>query len=175
MQALLGNNADGTRNLALPIHLDAVNLCDYMLMNFVLDNVDGPTYIAGGVANNFFAARPRDGRFGWRFFAHDSELSMLSVNDDVTGPPTSVGTTLTSSNPRRMWERCMANAEFRSLFADRVQRHCFGNGALTPARQLALWNARGAEIDQAVIGESARWGDSARAHPSPATRTGCRA
>ena len=165
MQALLGNNPDGTPNPVLPVHLDAVNLCDYMLMNFVLDNVDGPTYIAGGVANNFFAARPRDGGFGWRFFAHDSELSMLSVNDDVTGPPTSVGATLTSSNPRRMWEKCMANAEFRSLFADRVQRHCFGNGALTPAVQLALWNARGTEIDQAVIGESARWGDSARATP----------
>lgn len=57
----------------------------------------------------------------------------------------------------------MANAEFRSLFADRVQWHCFGNDAFTPAGQLALWNVRGAEIDQAVIGESACWVDSTRA------------
>ena len=90
---------------------------------------------------------------------------MFNVSDDVTGPPTSIGTTLSGSNPRRMWEKCMANAEFRALFADRVQRHCFGNGALAPAGQLALWNVRGAEIGQAVIGESARWGDSNSASP----------
>ena len=165
LQALLGNNPDGTRNPALPIHLDAVNICDYMLMNFILDNADGPTFIAGGVPNNFFGVRPRDGRFGWRFFAHDSEYSMFNVNQDVTGPPTNIGIALIQSNPRRMWEKCMANAEFRSLFADRVQKHCFGSGALTPAGQTVLWQARAAEIDQAVIGESARWGDSARAAP----------
>ena len=165
LQALLGNNPDGTRNPALPIHLDAVSLCDYMLMNLIIDNRDGPTYIDGNVPNNFFAVRPRDGRAGFRFLAHDSEYSMFDVNSDVTGPPTTVGATLTSSNMRRMWDKCMANAEFRSLFADRVQRHCFSNGTLTPAGQIAVWQARAAEIDLAVIGESARWGDSNRATP----------
>ncbi len=164
-QALLGNNADGTRNPAFPIHLDPVNLCDYMLMNFILDNRDGPTYIDGGVPNNFFGVRPRDGRAGWKFFAHDSEYSMFSVTGDVTGPPTGIGATLSQSNPRRMFEKCIANPEFRSLFADRVQRHCFGAGALTPAGQLASWNTRAAEIDLAVIGESARWGDASRSAP----------
>lgn len=165
LQALLGNNPDGTRNPALPIHLDAVNLCDYMLMNLIIANRDGPTYIDGGVPNNFFGVRPRDGRAGWRFFCHDSEYSMFNVNDDVTGPPTGIGTTLTQANPRRMWERCMANAEFRSLFADRVQRHCFNGGALTAAGQTAAWQARTDEIDLAVIGESARWGDGASGTP----------
>ncbi len=165
LQALLGNNPDGTRNPALPIHLDAVNVCDYMLMNFILDNRDGPTYIDGGVPNNFFGVRPRDGRAGWRFLAHDSEYSMFGVASDVTGPPTSIGTTLNQANPRRMFEKCMANAEFRALFADRVQKHCFANGTLTAAGQLAIWNSRAAELDLAVIGESARWGDSARLAP----------
>lgn len=165
LQSLLGNNADGTRNPALPIHLDAVNVCDYMLMNFILDNRDGPLWLDGGVPNNFFGVRPRDGRAGWRFYCHDSEYSMFSVNEDVTGPPTSVGTTLTQSNPRRMWEKCMANAEFRSLFADRVQLHCFNGGALTAAAQSATWHARTSEIDLAVIGESARWGDAVSGTP----------
>ena len=165
MQALLGNNPDGTRNPSLPIHLDAVSLCDYMLMNLIIDNRDGPTYIDGNAPNNFFAVRPRDGRAGFRFLAHDSEYSMFDVNSDITGPPTTVGATLTSSNMRRMWDKCMTNAEFRSLFADRVQRHCFANGTLTPAGQIAVWQARAAQIDLAVIGESARWGDSARATP----------
>ncbi len=165
LQSLLGNNPNGTRNPALPIQIDAVNLCDYMLMNFVLDNRDGPIYIDGNQPNNFFAVRPRDGRAGWKFLAHDSEYSMFSVTGDVTGPPTSVGATISSSNARRMWEKCMANAEFRSIFADRVQRHCFGNGALTAVAQAATWQHRATELDLAVIGESARWGDSARATP----------
>ncbi len=165
MQALLGNNPDGTRNPALPIHLDAVNVCDYMLMNFIIDNQDGPTCIPCGEPNNFFGVRPRDGRAGWRFFSHDSEYSMFNVSEDVTGPPTSIGAVVEKANPRRMWEKCMANAEFRSLFADRVQKHCYGAGAFTPASQLAIWNARAAEIDQAVIGESARWGDAATSPP----------
>ncbi len=165
LQALLGNNPDGTRNPALPVHLDAVNLCDYMLMNFIIDNRDGPVFLDGGTPNNFFGVRPRDGRAGWKFFCHDSEYSMFDVNQNVTWPPTSIGATLTSSNPRRMWEKCMANAEFRSLFADRVQKHCFAGGALTPASQAAVWQQRAAEIDLAVIGESARWGDASRAAP----------
>ena len=136
-----------------------------MLMNFILDNRDGPTYIDGAAPNNFFGVRPRDGRAGWRFIAHDSEYSMFVLTDDVTGPPTTVGATIASSNPRRMFDKCMANAEFRALFADRVQRHCLGTGTLTIAGQLALWNVRGAEIDLAVIGESARWGDASRTAP----------
>ena len=165
LQALLGNNANGTRNTSLPIYLDAVSLCDYMLMNLIIDNRDGPTYIDGNQPNNFFAVRPRDGRAGFQFFAHDSEYSMFDVNSDITGPPTAVGSTLTTSNMRRMWDKCMTNAEFKSLFADRVQKHCFANGALTPASQTAVWQTRAAQIDLAVIGESARWGDSARATP----------
>ena len=89
LQALLGNNANGTRNTSLPIYLDAVSLCDYMLMNLIIDNRDGPTYIDGNQPNNFFAVRPRDGRAGFQFFAHDSEYSMFDVNSDITGPPTS--------------------------------------------------------------------------------------
>ncbi len=165
LQALLGNHPDGTRNPALPIHLDAANLCDYILMNFILDNEDGPVCYSCNEPNNFFAVRPRDGRAGWRFLSHDAEYSMFGVNNDVTGPPASIGTALTKANPLRMWEKCMANAEFRVLFADRVQKHCFGAGAYTAASQLAIWNARAAEIDQAVIGESARWGDAASGTP----------
>ena len=45
------------------------------------------------------------------------------------------------------------------LFADRVYEHCFGNGALSDARSLARWDVLTDTIAQAVVAESARWGD----------------
>lgn len=45
---------------------------------------------------------------------------------------------------------------------DQVQKHCFNNGTLTPEVAAALWNMRAVEIEEAVNGESARWGDYRR-------------
>src|SRR6185503_637561 len=58
-----------------------------------------------------------------------------------------------------VYSRCRANAEFRQLFADRVQRHFFHNGALSLSNNIARYEARTKEIDRAIVAESARWGD----------------
>jgi hypothetical protein len=50
------------------------------------------------------------------------------------------------------------NAEFRRLFAERVRKHCFGDGALTPRACTQRWSKRAAEVERAMIAESARWG-----------------
>jgi hypothetical protein len=47
-------------------------------------------------------------------------------------------------------------------FADRLQKHFFNGGALEPGACAARWMARAAELDRAIIGESARWGDHRR-------------
>jgi hypothetical protein len=57
------------------------------------------------------------------------------------------------------------NAEFRVRFADQVFRNYFGNGPLTPKNAEARWLARASEIDRAIVGESARWGDFRREPP----------
>ncbi|HAB18681.1 MAG TPA: hypothetical protein DCE44_19845, partial [Verrucomicrobiales bacterium] len=58
-----------------------------------------------------------------------------------------------------IYARCRDNAEFRQLFADRVQRHLFADGALSVSNNIARYDARVAEIDRAIVAESARWGD----------------
>jgi hypothetical protein len=45
-------------------------------------------------------------------------------------------------------------------FADRVQKHLFNGGALTLAENQDRWMARADQIEAAIIGESARWGDA---------------
>jgi hypothetical protein len=51
------------------------------------------------------------------------------------------------------------NPEFRLLFADHVYRHCYHDGALTPAQARARWLKLLDEVDPAIISEAARWGD----------------
>ncbi|MCU0685712.1 MAG: hypothetical protein MUF34_26290, partial [Polyangiaceae bacterium] len=54
------------------------------------------------------------------------------------------------------------NAEYRLLWADRVQRHLFAGGALAGESVQQRLRARAEEIRQAIIAESARWGDAQR-------------
>ncbi len=54
---------------------------------------------------------------------------------------------------------------------DRAHRQFFNGGALTTERTIARFRARIKEIDRAVVGESARWGDAKRtATQKPFTR-----
>jgi hypothetical protein len=160
-----GNNPDGTPNLSYEVLVDMDNLIDYMLVTIYVGNFDGPVY-QNNFPNNFFATRNRNTREGFRFTAHDAELSLSDVNYDRTGNITvgdpAAGSTFSESNPQYVWQRLWANAEFRLRTADHVQKFFFNGGALTPAACLARYAARTNEIFRAMVGESARWGDAQR-------------
>jgi hypothetical protein len=46
------------------------------------------------------------------------------------------------------------------LFADRVYKHCFYDGALTDGNSQQRWNDIAGYVDESLICEKARWGDS---------------
>ena len=56
---------------------------------------------------------------------------------------------------RALW----SNKDFRVLFADRLYRHCKNGGALTDANSKARWDALCSYIEDAIVCETARWGD----------------
>jgi hypothetical protein len=89
--------------------------------------------------------------------AWDGEQVLQGVREDIVNRPYEV--------PFRLSEEVRDSAEFRLAFADRAQRHLFGNGALTPKAVAARWMARAAEVDLAIIAESARWGGFRRDPP----------
>ena len=170
-QQVQGNNPDGTRNPAYEVLLDVDNLIDYMLVIYYGGNLDAPisNFIGNTSPNNWFGFRHTNGLSGFRFVAHDSEHTLLDVNQDRTGPypagdPVSGGG-LAKSNPQYVFQQLWANAEFKLRVADRVQKHFFNAGVLTPQAALARFMKRKAEIDRAVVGESARWGDAKREPP----------
>jgi hypothetical protein len=147
---------------SLQAYLDVRDLADYMIANIYAGNDDWPRH-------NWYAARRRKPGAGFRFFTWDAEHVLKDVGINQTAA--SLG-----NSPAELYALLRRNAEFRLLFADRVHRHFSNGGPLhvdpeAPAwdpthpernRPAALYMRRIAEIDAAIAGESARWGDVRR-------------
>ena len=153
MQDLANQGLDSLVNYhALEQYVDFGNLIDYMLVNFYSNNNDWDY-------KNFYTGRRRtlDGRF--RFFAWDSEVTFQSPNGSKIGTGNHGSPSAVYNNLRR------ESPEFKLLFADHARRHFFNGGALTPKAAADRWMKRAAELDRAIVGESARWGDKASRQP----------
>jgi len=127
--------------------LDMTNFIDYTILNFYGANRDW------GFDNNWNAIRRRspDGKF--QFVPWDGEQLVVDVNDNRvanTDVPAGLHTNLVNS------------PEYRLAFADRVHKHLFNNGALTPENCAARWMYWAREVEPGMLAESARWGDYRR-------------
>ncbi|MGB2863780.1 MAG: lamin tail domain-containing protein [Sedimentisphaerales bacterium] len=133
-------------------YLDVPNLIDYLITNYYVGNTDW-------AHQNWYATRSRvDPDSRWRYHSWDAEHSLEGLGDDVTRRNDNGG-------PTGLHYRLTDNAEYRMLFADHVHRHFFNNGCLTPEGATALYQIRLDDVDRAVVGESARWGDNHRSRP----------
>ena len=154
-----GNNPDGSRNPAYPVLVNVDSLIDYMILHILIGADDWPYH-------NWWAARRRgDQSEGFRFFAWDQEISNNSLLKSQTAAGVRYELVSDPGTPAALYSQARANANFRLHFADRVQLHLFNDGALGAVANDARWRARTTEIDQAIVAESARWGDAQRAVP----------
>jgi hypothetical protein len=137
---------------AIQQYLDVSGLIDYMTINLYGANADWPHH-------NWYAVRRRRSDAQYKFVCWDTERILEGVNANNTGVSN-------NDTPAFLYSRLRANPEFRLHFADRLQRHLFNGGALTPERAAARFLARAAQIEKAIVCESARWGDYRRdVHP----------
>ena len=173
---LQGKNPDGSRNFDFDAMVDIDNLIDYMLVVFYAGNFDAPVskFIGNKQPNNFFAIYDRSGEMGFRFFAHDAEHTLLTVpigpgigleENRVNIGSISGGERMTVSrfahfHPQWLHHRLSAHPDYRARFAEHVQQHFFDGGALSPQANEARFLQRAAQIETAIIAESARWGDA---------------
>lgn len=159
-----GLNPDGKPNPEFEKMLDVDNLIDYMILTYYSGNRDGPGGRFTGSPNNFYALYNRKKPDGWKFFAHDMEHALDTGETDMTDP---VGLSDNSNdfNCHALHDRLAVNAHYRKRFQERVDKHMFGDGAMTYEKCLARLNSRAQEIDGAIIAYAARWGD-AKANPS---------
>ena len=169
------------------IYVDIDNLIDYMLSIFYTGNFDAPTSSFGGNRgpNNFFAINNRNNKSeGFVFFNHDAEHSMFAeqaspgiglYEDRVNLADNDYGSDMYVSDfsafhPQWLHHKLTDNAEYRVRFMDRANEQVSANGVLSPDSNLERLNERAGEINEAMIAESARWGDARRGSSYPFTR-----
>jgi hypothetical protein len=149
--------------------VDIDNLIDYMMLHIVAESEDWPRH-------NWYAAHRRatNGMPGTKFIfaVWDQELTLdRLVRRNRIDAGNNGGGAGEQYSPARIYFQCRNWPEFRLRFADRVHKHLFNGGALTPAANANRLLASASAISNAVVGESARWGD-ARKFGVPAGQIG---
>ncbi|MEM7148112.1 MAG: CotH kinase family protein, partial [Verrucomicrobiota bacterium] len=139
--------ADQANYDALTEVLDIEGFTDYMILNQYGGNLDWDHH-------NWYAMRNRNGG-KWRFFAWDSEFFFIDVEDNVI-------TDDNARNPSEIFQELVKNEDYVRYLGDRIQKHLFNDGVLTEAAVLESWEKRSADVELALVGESARWGDYRR-------------
>ena len=157
----LGLGPDGTRNPQYPVLLDVDDLIGYMLMTFYDGDRDAPisNFLGNTRPNNWYGLYNRMGHEGFYFFVHDAEHILSRGLQDRTGP-FPCGDQLLFSNPQWIHQQLMAHPDYRIRFADHAYQRLFNDGLLTPGKATSRFQARAAQIDMAIIAESARWGSA---------------
>ncbi|MEO1529006.1 MAG: lamin tail domain-containing protein [Planctomycetota bacterium] len=131
--------------------LDVDNVIDWALVQAYGGNADLK------INGNWRAAGGGDANALWRLYAWDSER----VLEDVTAKPPHTLTDATG-----LFDDLLQVPEFLVRYGDRAQEHLTGEGALTPEKLTQRWNARADQLRNAIVAESARWGDYRRdVHP----------
>lgn len=143
-------------------YLDVPAMIDYLLMIYYVGSRDAPVLLCNdNNPRNYYVLRRREPAGPFIFLPWDVEWSLEWPDWWRANRVGIVGT----ANPHYLLNRLNANPEFRLMLADHIHRHFFNDGALTVANSIDRYLFRANEIDRAIVGESARWGDSRRSRP----------
>ncbi|MFT4978127.1 MAG: hypothetical protein ACI8S6_004035, partial [Myxococcota bacterium] len=139
--------ASATAFEALRGLIDVDNFLDYMILNFYAANAWD-----WRPEQNWMAAGPVDPlQGGFVFHSSDSDICLYYDADtnilDSPGPSSLFAGLLTESHP-----------DFQTRLADRLYAHLEGDGLLTAEQSTSRYARLAAQIDDAVVAESARWG-----------------
>lgn len=184
---MLGRNAEGDPARGSEIDCDLNNLIDYMNLVFYTGNFDGPVSLWGDnqSAANFFVLTDRtDKSFGFKFFAVDFEYAMMvdpvyvgaglyedrvNIGDPDANPRMSTPS-FGQFNPQWLHYKLTQNPEYRMYFIDRAYYLFEEGGELTPEKSIERMTNRKQEVEEAIVSESARWGDAQQGEDPPLTK-----
>ncbi len=143
--AVQSDPANVVKYEALCQKLDIDDFITYLLANWFCGNHDWPQ-------KNWYATHRNhpDGR--WRFHSWDAEHTIEGDNQ--------VG-----KSPSDIHNKLKGNAEYRLRFADHIHRYFFNDGVLSYPNTANMYQSRMTEIERAIVGESARWGDNRKSTP----------
>ena len=139
--------------------VDLDNLIDYMMLHIFAESEDWPRH------NWYVAHRRADERRA------RNEIHLHGVGPGTDARPARARCQPQSRQRRqrrrrslqpgsRLCSNCARGRSSARHFGDRVHKHLFNGGALTPSNNVARLLASAAIIRNALVGESARWGDA---------------
>jgi len=140
--------ADPDAYAALLEHIDDADLVDFLILNHWAGNMDWD-------ARNWYGVRRRAEGERWRFVTWDAEFVM-------TWPGVDMSDVEVERMPSALHAQMQANADYRMLFADRVQELLHDDGPLTAQVAADAFVGLADASDLAIFAESARWGDHRR-------------
>ena len=127
-------------------YLDVPNYIDYMIL-FMFGNSEAEYRCAGPVGEGS----------GFKFFLNDADGWLRTTAGNRTGrdaPGRKAG-----DGPGSIFSMLHkeGHPDYKVLLADRIHKHLFNNGALTPSSNATRLQARIDEMELAFLAESARW------------------
>ena len=153
-------------------YLDVDSYIDYLIISWWTAVSDWPqNNYYGGNRNETAPEGPTpfryvawDGEWSWGQGGQSSGNGRAHVHADFRASQSG------GSPIARIWHAARKNDDFMTLFQDRVYRHLFHDGALTEQNAKDRWLKLNDVVRDAVVAESARWGDSLESLGNP-TRT----
>jgi hypothetical protein len=127
-------------------YLDVPHYADYMLM-----------YMFGESEDEYRCVGPSGPGSGFKFFLNDADgFTRAAGNHTAMGRPGR----LNGDGPGSIFSMLLGEGhpDYKVLLADRIYKHFFNVGAMTPARNKARLLERCNQVQRAFIAESARWG-----------------
>jgi len=120
-------------------HIDIANIVDFMLL-----------WVSGNSESEFraFGSEPRGISFKFMIKDADGFLRSPGHSANHAGPYSVMSEMRTGGNP-----------DYGTLLADRIHKHFFNNGALTPSKNIQRLKRRVDEARLGFISEAARWGN----------------
>ena len=98
---------------------------------------------------------------GWDFLTPSPFQTVVTNFNNNLQMPVILGNNLLQLKPRHVGD------DFLRLLADRVYKHLYNGGAMSDAEMQARYTAITNTIRDAVVGESARWGDTLEPEGEP--------
>jgi len=132
----------------LKTKIDINNFIDYMILNYFTGMDDWGERNWYAACNNMDTAK-------FHFFCWDSERSMEDVNHNILSIEY-------ENSPVTIFNKIKNVDAFALLFADRVYKHLYNDGILTSENNQRRWEALSDKVREALIAESARWGNYRR-------------
>jgi hypothetical protein len=141
---------------AIAQRIDLDSLIDYMMVHIFAESEDWPHH-------NWYVAHRRatngvpETKFICTIWDQELSLDRLVRRNRVDAGNLNNGE---QYSPARVYAQLRAWPEFRRQFGDRVHKHLFNGGVLTPSNNVARLLVSASAISNAVVGESTRWGDA---------------